>query len=100
MQNKPELFYDIFLVRTSKFSLYNKKKNNDNICIFFQKLNQSKYCADIGLLDPALFQRCFQFYSSVTEFLFMSLAQKTAAEEHKMKEFSLEDFDEGTYNGF
>ena len=65
---------------------------------FFQKLNQSKYCADIGLLDPALFQRCFQFYSSVTEFLFMSLAQKTAAEEHKMKEFSPEDFDEGTYS--
>jgi len=60
-----------------------------------KKLNQSKYCADIGLLDPALFQRCFQFYSSVTEFLFMSLAQKTAAEEHKMKEFSPEDFDEG-----
>ena len=27
----------------------------------------------------------------------MSLAQKTAAEEHKMKEFSPEDFDEGTY---
>ena len=82
------------------FSLYNKKRNNDSICIFFQKLNQSKYCADIGLLDPALFQRCFQFYSSVTEFLFMSLAQKTAAEEHKMKEFSPEDFDEGTYIGF
>ena len=63
---------------------------------FFQKLNQSKYCADIGLLDPALFQRCFQFYSTVTEFLFMSLAQKTA-DEHKMKEFSPEDFDEGMY---
>ena len=30
----------------------------------------------------------------------MSLAQKTAAEEHKMKEFSPEDFDEGTYIGF
>ena len=74
------------------------KINIINFASFFpQKLNQSKYCADIGLLDPALFQRCFQFYSSVTEFLFMSLAQKTAAEEHKMKEFSPEDFDEGNF---
>ena len=73
------------------------KINIINFASFFpQKLNQSKYCADIGLLDPALFQRCFQFYSTVTEFLFMSLAQKTA-EEHKMKEFSPEDFDEGNF---
>ena len=44
---------------------------------FFQKLNKSKYCADVGLLDQYLFQRCFQFYSSVTEFLFMALDRKS-----------------------
>ena len=38
-----------------------------------KKLNKSKHCADIGLLDQGLFQRCYQFYSSVTEFLFMSI---------------------------
>lgn len=40
-----------------------------------KKLNKSKHCADVGLLDQYLFQRCFQFYSSVTEFLFMALAK-------------------------
>ena len=49
-----------------------------------QKLNKSKYCADVGLLDQYLFQRCFQFYSSVTEFLFMALDRKsTKAEERE-----------------
>jgi len=42
-----------------------------------KKLNKSKYCADVGLLDQYLFQRCFQFYSSVTEFLFMALDRKS-----------------------
>lgn len=47
--------------------------------LILQKLNKSKNCADIGLLDTALFQRCFLFYSSVTEFLFLSLGQKMTA---------------------
>ncbi len=40
-----------------------------------KKLNKSKACADIGLLDTNLFQRCFAFYSTVTEYLFMALAE-------------------------
>ena len=48
---------------------------------FFQKLNKSKYCADVGLLDTYLFQRCFQFYSSVTEFLFKALDRKSEKSE-------------------
>ena len=55
-----------------------------------QKLNRSKQCADIGLLDTALFQRCFSFYSTVTEFLFMALDQKTE-DDHKEKELSPDD---------
>jgi hypothetical protein len=39
-------------------------------------LNKSKSCADIGLLDNSLFQRCFLFYSSVTELLFLALSKR------------------------
>jgi len=46
-----------------------------------KKLNKSKYCADVGLLDTYLFQRCFQFYSSVTEFLFKALDRKSEKSE-------------------
>ena len=35
----------------------------------FQKLSKSKACSDTGLLDTNLFQRCLQFFSSVSEFL-------------------------------
>ena len=52
-----------------------------HMLIFFQKLNKSKYCADVGLLDTYLFQRCFQFYSSVTEFLFKALDRKSEKSE-------------------
>ena len=58
--------------------------------LFFQKLNRSKYCADIGLLDQKLFERCFAFYSSVTEYLFKSLAEKTE-DDRKDKELSPDD---------
>lgn len=34
-----------------------------------QKLSKAKSCADIGLLDTNVFQRCLIFYSSVAEFL-------------------------------
>ena len=52
-----------------------------------KKLNKSKHCADVGLLDQYLFQRCFQFYSSVTEFLFMALSKNS----HVQAEISSED---------
>ena len=45
-----------------------------------KKLNKSKHCADIGLLDQGLFQRCYQFYSTVTEFLFMTIRDSNASE--------------------
>lgn len=45
-----------------------------------KKLNKSKHCADIGLLDQGLFQRCYQFYSTVTEFLFMTIRDANVAE--------------------
>ncbi len=34
----------------------------------FQKLSKAKACADTGLLDVKLFQRCLQFFSSVSAF--------------------------------
>ncbi|XP_040567743.1 ubiquitin conjugation factor E4 B [Lepeophtheirus salmonis] len=34
-----------------------------------KKLNKSKACSDTGLLDPQVFNRCLQFYSTVCEFL-------------------------------
>ena len=38
-----------------------------------KKLNKSKQCSDIGLLDRNLFQRCLQFYASVAEFLILAM---------------------------
>ena len=32
-------------------------------------MSKAKSCADIGLLDTNVFQRCLVFYSSVAEFL-------------------------------
>ncbi|EDW03718.1 ubiquitin conjugation factor E4 B [Drosophila grimshawi] len=34
-----------------------------------RKLNRSKTCSEITLLDPALLQRCTEFYSTVCEFM-------------------------------
>ncbi|XP_022216547.2 ubiquitin conjugation factor E4 B [Drosophila obscura] len=34
-----------------------------------RKLNRSKNCSEITLLDPALLQRCTEFYSTVCEFM-------------------------------
>ncbi|XP_039485695.1 ubiquitin conjugation factor E4 B [Drosophila santomea] len=34
-----------------------------------RKLNRSKTCCEITLLDPALLQRCTEFYSTVCEFM-------------------------------
>ncbi len=39
----------------------------------FQKLSKAKACADTGLLDQQLFQRCLQFYSSVSQFLLLTM---------------------------
>jgi hypothetical protein len=38
-----------------------------------QKLSKSKACADTGLLDTNLFQRCLQFYSAASEFLLKTM---------------------------
>ena len=38
-----------------------------------KKLSKSKACADAGLLDTNLFQRCLQFFSSASEFLLLAM---------------------------
>lgn len=44
--------------------------------MYFQKLQKEKACSDIGLHDQTLFRRCFQFYSSVSEFLLLVMTGK------------------------
>lgn len=34
-----------------------------------KKLNKSKICCDIGLIDPHVIRQCFHFYSTVCEFI-------------------------------
>lgn len=41
-----------------------------------KKLIKSRSCSDVGLLDTNLFQRCLQFYSSVTEYLLMAMSRR------------------------
>jgi ubiquitin conjugation factor E4 B len=45
-----------------------------------QKLSKSKACADTGLLDSNLFQRCLQFFSSVAEFLLLTMQDRISPE--------------------
>jgi len=42
-------------------------------------LGKSKQCADVGLLDKNLFQRCLQFYSSVSRFLLIAMTSKPSS---------------------
>ena len=42
-------------------------------------LGKSKQCADVGLLDKDLFQRCLQFYSSVSRFLLIAMTSKPSS---------------------
>ena len=44
-----------------------------------KKLGKSKQCADVGLLDRQLFQRCLQFYSSVSRFLLIAMVSDQAS---------------------
>lgn len=39
-------------------------------------LCKSKLCADVGLLDRNLFQRCLQFYAQVSRFLLIAMVSK------------------------
>ena len=45
-----------------------------------QKLCKSKACADTGLLDANIFQRCVTFYSSVAQFLLMTMLDKKSGD--------------------
>ena len=51
----------------------------NQVLFWFQKLSKAKACADVGLLDTNVFQRCLVFFSSVAEFL---LRQMTNAAEN------------------
>ncbi len=42
-----------------------------------KRVSKSKMCADGGLLDRNLFQRCVTFYSSVSEFLLQAMTMKS-----------------------
>lgn len=45
------------------------KQLYDRFSVQLKKLNKSKICCDIGLLDPNLIRSCVQFYSTVCEFI-------------------------------